>query len=105
MNWLCLALGALSGIMFSHIFIIFFRGINNIIMTPGDIQYCTNLNTFGQWLVYIIVAVSSPIIFIFKMIYLLMHIGRRRGSYRSYTTPDYNKKVDSESLFEDINNF
>lgn len=76
MDWMSFILGAAVGITLSHIFVILFRGRENIIMKPSDIGDCTDLNGFGQWTLYIIIALFSPIVFLFKAIYLLMHIRR-----------------------------
>ena len=76
MDLLSFILGIAAGITIAHIFVILFRGRENIIMKPSDIADHTELNVFGQWLLYIVIAIFSPVIFLFKLIYLLVHIRR-----------------------------
>lgn len=80
-------IGVASGITVAHLFIILFRGLSNIILKPFEIGEITNVNGFGCWVLYIFIAICSPVIFLFKMIYLLTHIGngggRRNNNYET----------------------
>lgn len=79
MDWFSFILGLAIGVTLTHIFVIFFRGINSVIFTPADISdACPSLNGFGRWLLYLVIVLFSPVVFLFKVIYMLCHVGTSR---------------------------
>lgn len=94
MNIICwqFFVGLALGITLTHLVVILFRGRDNVILRPRDIADSTAMNAFGCVLLYMLFAILSPIVFIFKLFYMLAHIsggnGRRRNSYETKSTFD-----------------
>ena len=76
MVWMNFLLGVLTGITVAHIFVMLLYGRDAIIMKPSDIGDLNDINMFGKWIIYIILAIFSPVVFIFKLFYILTHIRR-----------------------------